>query len=93
MSTPTTRRRDTRRPLGPCSILTVDEAVTELGMTDQVARRWLQEQGLVHLVAGRRRVIAGDLVEAIRCASREGQPLKRSGRGARSLRDLPQAEI
>lgn len=62
-------------------------------MTDQVARQWLRDQDLIHLVAGRRRVVAGDLVDAIRDASNEGRPPKRARRRAASLRDLPQAEI
>jgi len=89
----TTRRKDARRPLGPCSLLTVGEAIAELGMTDRVARQWLRDQDLICLVAGRRRVVAGDLVDAIRDASREGSPPKRARRRATSLRDLPQADI
>jgi len=88
-----TRLNDARRPLGPCSLLTVGEAIAELAMTDRVARRWLQDQGLIHLVEGRRRVVAGDLVDAIRDASREGRPPKRAKRRPASLRNLPQADI
>jgi hypothetical protein len=88
----TTRRKDARRPLGTCSLLTVGEAIAELAMTDQVARQWLRDQGLICLVASRRRVVAGDLVDAIRNASREGRPPKRARRRALSLRDLPQAD-
>jgi len=80
-----------QRALGPCSILTVGEAVAELGMRDADAIAWLREHDLICMVAGRRRVVAGDLADAVRGApspsSKPAKPRKRK----RSLKDMPQA--
>lgn len=62
-------RRESRRPLGPANILTVTEAIAELGLRADDARRWLDERGLIRFIAGRRRVVAGDLADAVRGAS------------------------
>jgi hypothetical protein len=71
--------RQGRRVLGPCNILTVREAVQELAMRHSVARAWMDAHGLIHLVAGRRRVIAGELAEAVRMegADRQERPSRR----------------
>lgn len=60
------------RPLGPCNLLTLGEAIRELGVRHSDGRAWLIEHGLVRLVAGRRRVIAGELIEAIQASPLEG---------------------
>lgn len=81
-----------RRAIGPCNILTVREAVRELGIRHADAVRWLEARNLIHLVAGRKRVIAGDLADAIRALAVQvtpAQPLRET----RSLLDLPLAEI
>lgn len=82
-----TLRDQSRRPrgLGPCDVLTVPEAVALLGMREPDARRWLAEHDLIHEVAGRQRVIAGDLTEAIRSAGRKGP----SARKVAPVRRLP----
>lgn len=63
---------DVGRPLGPCNLLTLAEAIRELGVRHADGRAWLIEHGLVRLVAGRRRVIAGELIEAIQASPLEG---------------------
>jgi len=70
-------RRKNRLPIGPANILTESEALAELGMNDDDARTWLRDRGLIHLVRGRKRVIAGDLADAIRSEQREGWPSRR----------------
>jgi len=70
-----------QRPLGPCNVLTVAEAVAELGMGDKEGRAFLAEHDLVHHPGRHRRgsgrVIAGDLIEAIRrCGS--PRPVRRT---------------
>jgi hypothetical protein len=81
------RRPAKTRPvgLGPCDVITVPEAVAILGMREPDARRWLAEHDLVHDVAGRERVIAGDLVEAIRGTGKKGP----SPRAVAPVRRLP----
>lgn len=59
---------DRPRGLGPCDVLTEAEAVAVLAMREADGKRWLRDRGLVHDVDGRGRVIAGDLVAAIRDA-------------------------
>jgi hypothetical protein len=81
-----------RRAIGPCNILTVHEAVRELGIRHMDAVRWLEARKLIHMVAGRRRVIAGDLIEAIRSLTVDG-PVESRKQVTRSLLDLPLAEI
>jgi len=51
---------------GACDLVTVAEAVAILGLRAEDARAWLRAKGLVHDVEGRRRVVVGDLVEAVR---------------------------
>jgi hypothetical protein len=81
------RRPAKARPvgLGPCDVITVPEAVAMLGMREPDARRWLADHDLVHDVAGRERVIAGDLVEAIRGTGKRGP----SPRAVAPVRRLP----
>lgn len=80
-------RDQPRRPrgLGPCDVLTVPEAIAVLGMREPDAKRWLAEHSLVREVAGRPRVIAGDLTEAIRDAGRKGP----DARAVAPVRRLP----
>lgn len=54
------------RPLSPASVLTVREAVRELKLRRDDGIAWLNEHGLVRDVAGRQRVIWGDVLDAIR---------------------------
>ena len=81
-----------RRAIGPCNILTVREAVRELGIRHADAIRWLEDRKLIRRVAGRRRVIAGDLAEAIRALAIDG-PAEPRPRETRSLLDLPLADV
>lgn len=76
---------DKPRGLGPCDILTVAEAVSVLAMRETDGRLWLRERRLVHDVAGRERVICGDLVEAIRLGGRRPP----SSRAVSAIRPLP----
>ena len=86
---------DTGRPLGPCNLLTLQEAIAELGMRHHDARARILERGLVRLVAGRRRIIAGELVEAIKASPTEGnaRPAARRATEGRGLMDLPMARL
>ena len=63
------------RQLGPANILTVPEAIAELGMGKEEGRDWLQHQGLIHHPGrsrrGSGRVIMSDLVEALRTTNRK----------------------
>lgn len=75
-------RRPRRRELGPCNVLTISEAVAELGMCEADGREWLEAKGLVnHPGRARRtsgRVIAADLVEAIKACRGEPEPRRRA---------------
>ena len=85
------RSSASRRPLGPCNLLTVAEAIAELRMEEGEARAFLEEHDLVHHPGRRRRgsgrIIAGDLVEAIRRAG----PAK-TGRRAPTVLPLPRTD-
>lgn len=84
---PTGKRSKSARPVGvgPCDVLTVPEAVAMLGMREPEARGWLADHDLVHDVAGRERVIAGDLAEAIRGTGKKGP----QARAVAPVRRLP----
>jgi len=75
------------RGLGPCDVLTVEEAVAVIGIRRADAMRWMAGLDLIHDVAGRRRVIAGDLVQAIR--GNGGNVRERDARVARPAMKLP----
>ena len=49
----------------PDRLLTVGEAARILRVRDSDARRWLEEQGLIIRICGRRRVHRGRLMEAL----------------------------
>lgn len=59
------------RPLGPSNLLTVDEAVAELGIRQMDGKKWLADRSLIHVIEGRRKVIAGELAAAV---AKEGIP-------------------
>lgn len=93
-------RRQNRRPISDANVLSVDEAIAELGMRDSEARRWLREQGLIHLLpGGARRVLARELADAVAACPVEGDGRKgarmfrRGGADDRVLLDLPMAKL
>jgi hypothetical protein len=58
-----------------------------IGIRRADALRWMEGLGVIHDVAGRRRVVAGDLVEAIR--GNGGTVRERDARVARPVMKLP----
>lgn len=50
--------------LGPCDLLTVQEACRVLRIGDREGRDWLSSRGLIRRFCGRARVRMGDLYEA-----------------------------
>lgn len=63
------------RPLSPADLLTPAEAVREVGGRASVTRAWLEDRGLIRDVpALGRRVIWGDVLEAIRRAGEPAPP-------------------
>lgn len=54
----------TPRGLGPCDLLTLEQACRVLRMNDADGRAFLAARGLVKHFAGRPRVVAGELVQA-----------------------------
>jgi hypothetical protein len=75
------------RGLGPCDVLTVEEAVAVIGIRRADALRWMEGLGVIHDVAGRKRVVAGDLVEAIR--GNGGRVREKDARVVRPVMKLP----
>lgn len=85
-------RRLRRRPLGPCNVLTIPEALAELAMGDKDGLAWLHAEGLIrHPGRDRRgsgRVLASELATAIGRGGRVSKrteaptrlPLKRTDR-------------
>jgi hypothetical protein len=71
--------------LGLGDVLTVREAVRALRIAEAEGRRWLETEGLIRHVAGRPRVIWGDVVARIRAGEPqdekpETRPRLRRGR-------------
>jgi hypothetical protein len=62
-------RRMRRRPLGPCNVLTIPEALAELAMGDSDGLAWLHAEKLIRHPGRERRgsgrVLASELMEAI----------------------------
>lgn len=54
----------TERGLGPCDLLTLEQACRVLRMSDAAGRTFLEARGLVRHFAGRPRIVAGELVRA-----------------------------
>jgi len=49
------------RGLGPCDLISVEEACRVMEMRDAAGEKWLEANGLIQWRDGRRRVCAGDL--------------------------------
>ena len=69
-------KQDRLRQLGPCNMLTVNDAIAELGMGKDEGKEWLEAKGLVHHPGrprrGSGRVIVSELIEALK--STRGRP-------------------
>lgn len=61
-------RRELRLLLGSAAILTPRQAAEMLPVADADALDWLEQHGLIRYMAGRKVVVWGDVVEAIRAA-------------------------
>jgi hypothetical protein len=61
-----TTRDESRLALGAAAVMTPRQAAELLPWGDSSALQWLQSRGLVHVVDGRRVVIWGDVLDAIR---------------------------
>jgi hypothetical protein len=59
--------------LGPGDLLTVSEAARAMRMREAEARSWLRGEGLVRHLAGRERVIWGDVLARLRAVDLEGE--------------------
>ena len=70
------KKRKRHRELGPANILTVPDAIAELGMGKEDGREWLEANELVYHPGrprrGSGRVIASDLIDALK--STRGRP-------------------
>lgn len=70
-------------------MLSVVHAVELLPLAEADARRWLQERGLVRDLAGRRVVIWGDVLDALRqtagAADSDPEPARGTTRGTAAL--------
>lgn len=84
-------RSEARRALSPASVLSVAEAVRELGGRQATVKAWLRRQGLVSVAPGLgERVIWGDVLDRIRDGEgpqeeppRPAATLRRAGLGQR----------
>ena len=72
-----------RLALGPAALLSLSDAAGLMPMGDAAAKRWMQEQGIVRDLAGRRVVIWGDVLDRLRSiplaanATARPQPVKK----------------
>ncbi len=72
-------RADLRRPLSDASLLTIAEAIREIGGRESEVRAWLEGSGLVrHHPALGKRVRWGDVVDAWRLAGEQEAPKPRA---------------
>lgn len=67
------------RGLGPCDLLTIQEACRVLRINDHEGRAWLQDRGLIRRFCGRPRVKADELCAAydgaaLECVERDDPP-------------------
>jgi hypothetical protein len=69
----------TERGLGPCDLLTIEQACRVLRMSDRDGRAFLEQRRLVKLYAGRPRIVAGELVRAHDDADQEQEPVRQVG--------------
>ncbi len=70
-----------RTELTDASLVTVGAAVRALRVRRSVAVGWLREHDLIRTVAGRERVIWGDVLAAVRGGSLERRTVRPSFRG------------
>lgn len=73
--TPTSDRHLHRLALGAAAVLPEAQAVALLPMNDREARRWLRHNGLVHDLEGRRVVVWGEVLAAIKKDDIEPSPM------------------
>ena len=70
-------RAEARRPLSPASVLSVPEAVVELGGRAVDARAWLEQHGLIRQGPGGRRVVVwGRVLDALDAEDQHPEPLR-----------------
>lgn len=70
-------RAEARRALSPASVLSVPEAVTELGGRAVEARAWLDSHDLVRKGPGGRRVVVwGRVLDALEADEQQPEPLR-----------------
>lgn len=60
------RAQEERLTLGEAAVISVEQAARLLPISDGEAREWLATEHLIHLIRGRRVVIWGEVVAAIR---------------------------
>ena len=72
------RDRGAPRGLGPCDLLTIEQAARVLKMGDADAETFLERRKLIRRYGDRRRVVAGELVAAHDAALREGRRTARA---------------
>lgn len=58
--------RPVNRPISRDDLLSVADAVREMGIADKDAREWLRTEGLLVDLAGRDRVIWGEVLDRLR---------------------------
>lgn len=75
----------TARPLGPCDVLTLDEAAAALRVRRETAIAWLRAEGLVRVHLGRELVPWGEVYQRlVRGAPEEPAPVPRRSTGRRA---------
>ncbi len=80
-------------PLSDGDVVSIARAARGLCMRDTAAAQWIRKAGLVRLVAGRERVIWGDVLAAVRHAPDPDQPRRRQRERRSSLANLPRVTL
>lgn len=85
---------DTRpRGLGPCDVLTVEEAARALRMREADARAWLRAKGFIREIGGRERVPWGEVYRAIAGGETTAEPEPPAPKGRAGGGRLPRVSL
>jgi hypothetical protein len=80
-------------PICDGDVISIARAARGLSMRKTVAAEWMRRSGLVRLIAGRERVIWGDVLAAVREAPDPDRARRRQSERRASLAHLPRVAL
>jgi hypothetical protein len=85
--------KTTHKSLSPTDVVSVSVAARALHIRDSVAAGWLRKHGLVLQIAGRQRVIWGDVLEAARHHAPAAASERTRRPATNAVRSLPRMKL